>query len=266
MATPSSSGGMLSGGGPVLTTLLRSHSPQQTPLRRHPCLCCPMHRAPIAGAARRAGRRIHSQGWDPPLPRLLGAEEEAAGREGRRRVTLLTNLNRLNRLLGAVQAEPMPSLILKSGAIHHQRTGSFHGKLKRATLKGRGKNLSKGRANQSVAGVVWRGMLSTPDSDSLPRGAVPLPGRVQSAGGNVSPGRWEDSGHGDALGFVGVWQERWNRRGRTALVCTPAWESPGWRSQHDQDGQFVGVGRGGGIGCSHGTLVSWVTPAPFTCD
>lgn len=80
------------------------------------------------------------------------------GREGRKEEGNPVNKPRLNRLLGAVQAEPMPSLILKSGAIHHQRTGSFHGKLKRATLKGRGKNLSRGRANQSVAGVVWRGI------------------------------------------------------------------------------------------------------------
>lgn len=87
-------------------------------------------------------------------PRCRGG----GGREGREEEGDPVNKPRLNRLLGAVQAEPMPSLILKSGAIHHQRTGSFHGKLKRATLKGRGKNLSRGRANQSVAGVVWRGI------------------------------------------------------------------------------------------------------------
>lgn len=93
MATPSSSGGMVCGGGPILTTLLRSHGPGQTPLLDHPCLRCPMHHAPIADTAHPAGRRIHSQGWDQPLPLLLGAEEEASGREGRRRATLLTNLS-----------------------------------------------------------------------------------------------------------------------------------------------------------------------------
>lgn len=111
MATPGSSRGMLGGGGPVLSTLLRPHSPRQTPLRGHPCLRCPEHHAPIAGAASLDGRRTPSQGWDRPLPRLLGAVEEEEGDS--------VNKPRLTRLLGAVQAEPSPSLILKSGAIHH---------------------------------------------------------------------------------------------------------------------------------------------------
>lgn len=110
MATPGLLGRMLSGGGPVLTTLLQPHSPQQTPLQGHPCLYCPVHHIPIASAACTAGKRIHSQGGGQPLPWLLGAEEEEGDP---------VNKPQLNRLLGAVQAEPMPSLILKSGAIHH---------------------------------------------------------------------------------------------------------------------------------------------------
>lgn len=65
--------------------------------------------------------------------------------------------------------------------------------------------MSRGRANQSVAGVVWRRMLSTTDSDSLPRGAMPFPVQAQREGDKVSPGWWEDSRQGDALGFVWVW-------------------------------------------------------------
>lgn len=66
---------------------------------------------PITGAACITGKRIHSQGSATAC--FLGAEEEEE-EEGDP-----VNKPRLNRLLGAVQAEPMPSLILKSGAIHH---------------------------------------------------------------------------------------------------------------------------------------------------
>lgn len=34
---------------------------------------------------------------------------------------------------------------MKSGPIHHRRTGSFHGELKRATLKRRGIKLVQGK-------------------------------------------------------------------------------------------------------------------------
>lgn len=65
-------------------------------------------------------------------------------------------------------------------------------------------------------------MLSAPDGDSLPSGAVPLPGRVQRAGSKVSPGWREDSGSGDPLGFVRIQRERRHHRGTAALVCSPS--------------------------------------------
>lgn len=72
----------------------------------------------------------------------------------------------LNKLLGAAGAEH--ALIdIEIRCNPSPGTGPFHGQLKRTTLKGKGKNLFRGRANQSVAGVVWRGMLSAPDGDSL---------------------------------------------------------------------------------------------------
>lgn len=135
--------------------LLGRDAQRQRPCANHPSriaqpLANPTARpSPLPALPARLAGESCSQGWDQPLSRLLGAEEEAE-EEGKP-----VNKPRLNRLLGAVQAEPMPSLILKSGAIHQRRTGSFHGKLKRATLKGRGKNLSgEGRTK---AWQVWYG-------------------------------------------------------------------------------------------------------------
>lgn len=133
MATPSSSGGMLGGGGSMLTTLLRSRSPRQT---SHPCLCCPKHHTSMAGTAHPAGRRIHSQGWDQPLPQLLGAAEEEGDP---------VNKPRLTRLLGAVQAEPMPSLILKSGAIHHWENRLLSWEAEKSHSRREGEKLVQGK-------------------------------------------------------------------------------------------------------------------------
>lgn len=57
--------------------------------------------------------------------------------------------------------------------------------------------MSRGRANHSVAGVVWRGMLSVPDSDSWPSLPCHCQGRprVQAR----VPEWQENSGHGDVF-------------------------------------------------------------------
>lgn len=97
MATLVSSGGTLSAGDPVLNHPFLTEQHSANPAAR-PSLCL-MYHSPVTSIACLAGRKIHSQAWISHC--LLrgsgeGCEEERDA----------VNKPRLNRLLGAVQAEP----------------------------------------------------------------------------------------------------------------------------------------------------------------
>lgn len=146
-------------GDPTPTTL-----PHPTVLNK-PNVSAPEHRAPVTCTVQ------------PTTGELLPEDEisysfcprcrERGGSKGKEEEGNPVNKPGLNKLLRTAGAEH--ALIdIEIRCNPSPATGPFHGQLKRTTLKGKGKNLFRGRANQSVAGVVWRGMLSTPDRDSLP--------------------------------------------------------------------------------------------------
>lgn len=97
MATPVSSGGMLSAGDSKLNHPSLTEQPSANPTAR-PSLCL-MHHSLVTSIVCLTSKKTHSQAWISHC--LLRGSREGCEEERE-----AVNKPRLNRLLGAVQAEP----------------------------------------------------------------------------------------------------------------------------------------------------------------